>query len=210
MPANTSRGWPYPLPTEPVTEGAQAIQNVATALNNNPFSLYWIGEWVVTSNTNPITFFTIPQTYRHLLLVAQLRDYGGGALSGFAALRFNADSSAAYSNWQQTTTDAVAAGVAGGTAATFGFLGVVPEAASTSGTFSPILCVIPTYAATGYYKSFLSVSGQHLGGGAGMHLATGGGAWTAASGPAISRIDIWGAANGWLAGSFVSLYGLGK
>ena len=29
MPANTAGGWPYPLPTEPVKDGAVAIQNIA-------------------------------------------------------------------------------------------------------------------------------------------------------------------------------------
>lgn len=33
MPANTTRGLPYPLPTEPVAEGAQAIRNLAEALD---------------------------------------------------------------------------------------------------------------------------------------------------------------------------------
>ena len=31
MPANTPKGFPYPLPTEPVAEGAQAIRNLAEA-----------------------------------------------------------------------------------------------------------------------------------------------------------------------------------
>jgi microcystin-dependent protein len=33
MPANTPRGFPYPLPTEPVAEGAQAIRNLAEAVD---------------------------------------------------------------------------------------------------------------------------------------------------------------------------------
>ena len=33
MPANTPRGLPYPLPTEPVAEGAQAIRNLAEAVD---------------------------------------------------------------------------------------------------------------------------------------------------------------------------------
>lgn len=33
MPANTPKGLPYPLPTEPVAEGAQAIRNLAEALD---------------------------------------------------------------------------------------------------------------------------------------------------------------------------------
>lgn len=32
MPAVTARGMPYPLPTEPVAEGAQAIRNLAEAV----------------------------------------------------------------------------------------------------------------------------------------------------------------------------------
>src|SRR5262245_18846959 len=37
MPGNTARGLPYPLPTEPVAEGAQAIRNLAEALDPK----YW-------------------------------------------------------------------------------------------------------------------------------------------------------------------------
>lgn len=33
MPANTPRGFPYPLPAEPVAEGAQAIRNLAEAVD---------------------------------------------------------------------------------------------------------------------------------------------------------------------------------
>jgi len=33
MPANTTHGFPYPLPTEPVAQGAQAIQNLAAAVD---------------------------------------------------------------------------------------------------------------------------------------------------------------------------------
>ena len=33
MPATTPRGFPYPLPTEPVAEGAQAIRNLAEAID---------------------------------------------------------------------------------------------------------------------------------------------------------------------------------
>lgn len=33
MPANTPRGFPYPLPTEPVAEGAQAVRNLAEKID---------------------------------------------------------------------------------------------------------------------------------------------------------------------------------
>ena len=36
MPATTPRGFPYPLPTEPVAEGAQAIRNLAEAIHYPP------------------------------------------------------------------------------------------------------------------------------------------------------------------------------
>ncbi len=33
MPANTTKGYPYPLPTDPVAEGAGAIQDLAEAVD---------------------------------------------------------------------------------------------------------------------------------------------------------------------------------
>lgn len=33
MPANTAKGFPYPLPTDPLTNGATAIKNLATAVD---------------------------------------------------------------------------------------------------------------------------------------------------------------------------------
>lgn len=42
MPANTPAGLPYPLPTEPVKDGAVSIQNLATALDGRGQGLYSI------------------------------------------------------------------------------------------------------------------------------------------------------------------------
>ena len=39
MPGTTPKGFPYPLPTEPLKDGADAIKNLATALDSA-----WAGE----------------------------------------------------------------------------------------------------------------------------------------------------------------------
>jgi hypothetical protein len=182
------------------------MRNIADTLNARPFSLYWIGDWPVTANTNPLTFWDIPQTYRHLLLVGSFREAGNGALSGQVAMRFNADSATNYSFWVQTVTDALAAAVTGGVAQSFAYAGLAPSAAAANGAWSPVFCVIPDYCATGKYKSCVMMSGTHFGGN-GVYLAHGGSNWLNAG--AITRIDLWAPVQAWLPGTYVTLYGLG-
>jgi len=44
MPANTGGGYPYPLATEPVRDGATAIQNLATAVDSRMGSFIELGK----------------------------------------------------------------------------------------------------------------------------------------------------------------------
>lgn len=74
MPANTPKGLPYPLPSEPVAEGAQAIRNLAEATDTR-LRLTVIDDYAVsgsvlaTYDTNArLGASNIPQTYRDLLL----------------------------------------------------------------------------------------------------------------------------------------------
>lgn len=75
MPANTPLGLPYPLPTEPVAEGAQAIRNLAESVDGRlgVISDQIVGATAVAS----IAFDAIPATYRHLRVVACYRQSGG-------------------------------------------------------------------------------------------------------------------------------------
>jgi hypothetical protein len=53
MPSNTTDGLPYPLPTEPVKDGAVSIQNLATALDSRGNGFYTqrgTSTWTIPSN----------------------------------------------------------------------------------------------------------------------------------------------------------------
>jgi len=63
MPANTPRGFPYPLPAEPVAEGAQAIRNLAEAIDAKDAGrelAYVERTTALTLGTSPTVIVTAP------------------------------------------------------------------------------------------------------------------------------------------------------
>jgi len=88
MPASTPQGLPYPLPTEPVAEGAQAIRNLAEAIKG------WqcLAELDLTAAT---TFNAIDQDFDQLRLIASVRSATAIKAEGLN-LRCNGITSAAY------------------------------------------------------------------------------------------------------------------
>lgn len=82
MPANTTRGLPYPLPSEPVAEGAQAIRNLAEAVD----PLLAAGTPSATPPASPVN--------------GQLWVLPADAANGIVwLLRYNAGSASAY-KWE--------------------------------------------------------------------------------------------------------------
>jgi hypothetical protein len=76
MPNTTvPRGLPYPLPSEPVAEGAVAIRNLAEAIDPK-LGLVKIDDYVAVGSVDPydtdvrLGVNAIPQTFKDLLLVA--------------------------------------------------------------------------------------------------------------------------------------------
>lgn len=55
MPANTPHGFPYPLPTEPVAEGAQAIRNLAEAVERSDATLAYVEKTSAVTVTTSAT-----------------------------------------------------------------------------------------------------------------------------------------------------------
>lgn len=92
MPANTSRGYPYPLPTEPVAEGAQAIRNLAEAADAK------VG-WVPLAEIDLMAvtaFAAIPQIYDHLRVFVRGRSAWAGQSNDNLRLRLNDIATASY------------------------------------------------------------------------------------------------------------------
>jgi hypothetical protein len=53
MPANTARGYPYPLNTDPVTNGDDTIKALAEAVNNQLGAIACGGVSITSTGTNP-------------------------------------------------------------------------------------------------------------------------------------------------------------
>src|SRR5262245_48156396 len=91
MPANTPRGFPYPLPTEPVAQGAHAIRNLAESIDSglNPFLTLLAEVAPLAAGQVNMQFNNIPQTHRHLLIVSMLRDTAAAGPILGSGIRFN-------------------------------------------------------------------------------------------------------------------------
>ena len=204
MPSATPRGYPYPLPTEPVAEGAAAIRALAEKVDANVVDLI---QTIKLSSAGPITFLAIPQTYAHLLAVGSVR-CALGATNDPLGLRFNNDSGPGYRSQQ---TNAVAGGPPNTSAQApsgFGYCGHAPGSTSAPASwFNAFELLIPSYRDTGQLRSWLS-RGFSAWGAADMSLHSFGGFFWGA--PAVTRLDIFGvtAPNSLAVGSRISLYGL--
>lgn len=194
MPANTPQGFPYPLPTEPVAEGAQAIRNLAEALVNLPIKF---AEIVMPPTLVTIDFQNIPQTHRHLKILLAL---AADNIAGFA-LRFNADAGANY-HWQEHRASAAAVTAAEGVGGTSGRIGWTP----TPGRAMSMEIVIPNYRDTSLLQGAHSNWGEEHSPAAtniivGHHFVS----WNNAA--AITRIQLFSESALGLTSGRASLYG---
>ncbi len=74
MPANTPGGLPYPLPTEPIAAGADAIKNLATAIDGAPGNLLsaWVAITTFSTGYSGAVAPNIPPRVRRLGNIAVL------------------------------------------------------------------------------------------------------------------------------------------
>lgn len=203
MPGATPRGYPYPLPTEPVAEGAQAIRNLAEKIDVSVVDLI---QTVKLSAAGQFNFAAIPQTYAHLLLVGSVRA-AVAATNDPTMLRFNADAGAGYRS-QQLIAIAAAASASEQAPAGQGQFGHCPGASIAPATwFNNFELLIPSYRDTGQLRSWLS-RGFSAWGASGLALFNFAGFFWGA--PAVTSLQLFGAAapGNFAAGSRVSLYGM--
>ena len=88
---NTPKGFPYPVPTDPVAQGAAAIRSLAEAADART-SMVMLGAQVLAAD-GPITFDSYPQTYSGLLLQVMARS-PLAAKADSLCVRVNGDGSA--------------------------------------------------------------------------------------------------------------------
>lgn len=203
--ATTPGGLPYPLPTDPLTDGANAIKNLALAVEAKLPAPIWdsVAAGAALGTPNLVSP-ALPATYRNLrirgTLVSNIANNGG------TLIRINGD--AATTRYFGTLSQ-----FRGGQAASFneagsGVAGLNLGNVGTIGDGFDIL--IPNYAdvIAGIVKTILSRKAYNSGAGSGLiYDQQCAGIWNLAA-TAVSTVGLHcaGAAN-WVAGTRILIYG---
>jgi hypothetical protein len=106
-----------------------------------------ISSTVLTSTATVITFSSIPATYNDLVIRASYRISASGNFGGNPSIRFNADSSAVYSN-TQIDIYGTSSSTSSNTGATSGVLQSSTSAGNTANVFTSTEIYIPNYRGT--------------------------------------------------------------
>jgi hypothetical protein len=201
MPGTTPHGLPYPLPTEPVAEGAQAIRNLAEAADTR--SLFRIADVVLAADTVAgVDLTAIPQDFRELVLYTWLRCLHTAPEINII-FTLNGDTGANY--YQQHIQATGAAIVADGVTAAGGVPVTVPGAGSAVNCWRSDVWQFPNYR-NGAFQRHFHGQGGHIGGNS-FRIHQAWGVWGLQQ--AINRIRFY-EPNGWAlaAGSRATLYGV--
>ena len=148
---------------------------------------------------------SISATYAHLLLVTYARSDAAGTRA--LQLRFNGDATANYDHQQLLGTAATVQAIETFAAAQI-IAGFIPLSTDGANLFSASVTFIPNYAGSTNNKLALSISGLKIGTTTGLmanYLV--GGFWRSAA--AINRITLLPNAGNFVAGTRVTLYGMG-
>ena len=199
MPANTSHGLPYPLPTEPVAEGAQAIRNLAEALDLVPKRLAVIS---LAAPAATLDFQNIPQTFEHLRLVIHARGDLAATDAG-QRIRINNNATAAY-DWQMIQGAVAAVTAAANTGDTFIPAGEAAGNTDAAAAFSLTEVLFSRYATTGRILAVLAQSSHATN----LRKLTQQIAATYRGYEAVTRITCLLSAGNYVAGTHATLYGL--
>lgn len=164
-----------------------------------------IAETVTSGSATNVSFASIPTTYRDLEV--RVRGRGTTAAAQVAIrMRFNSDSAANYDFTEHDLVNGTTSG-APAVAQTFGLVGVIAAASATADYADLAMAMIADYRGTTFQKSGHWSSATRTGTTtATLTLSQGGNWWR--SKVAISQIDVFPAAGGFVNGSIVSLYGL--
>lgn len=190
-----SDSWPFGWATGDVVNAAQYGKGIGC-----------LADSTLGGSAANVDLTSIVQTYAHLLLVVSARGDLAAALTTLS-VRFNGDTAANY-DWQRLGGGGVSVSPVesfGQTAIEHGF---VPAASAGANLFNASIGFIPHYAGTSNNKLALSVSSSKSGTSTGnMANIFECGFWR--SNAAITRITLLPSTGNWVAGTRVSLYGLG-
>lgn len=170
-----------------------------------PGGLVKIAETILGASQANFDFNTIPQTFRHLKVIVSIRtDQAVTSLS--TVWRLNSDSGANYADTEFQGGTTVGAGESN-SATAFAEIGATGTVAAAS-SFWDAEILLPNYARTDRLKTYTAMhsivfaltTGQHL-------VRVSGGFWNSTA--AISRLTWSLAAGNFVAGSTISVYGIG-
>lgn len=177
----------------------------ATVQTATPGALTLISDSVLGADASNFDIQNIPATYKHLQIIGSLRGTGAVVFEN-SLIRFNNDSAANY-DWARAAANADTAS-ASTTVGDTSIVGRNTGASATAGRFAGWNLWIPDYAGTVANKTLIgqiALFGDNTEANEVMDSTSGG--WRSTS--AISRITISPGSGNWLAGSRISLYGLG-
>lgn len=165
-----------------------------------------ITETVTSASATNVAFTSIVGTYRDLTVKVRGRANFAGANIDMR-IRFNSDTAANYDQ-ETNQVHGGSTGPFGNNAGTSAYFGNLPAATATASVASAISLEIADYRGTTFQKSGNYIAGLKTGttsGSAAFFSEEGSIFWRSTA--AITRIDVFPSANGFVDGSVVSLYG---
>lgn len=171
----TPKGLPYPPASDPVAQGAAAIQALAAAVDAASNYLIADSGALAAAQAN-IDFVSIPQTFRHLRLICWLRSNTTSA--GVARLMCNGDTVAG--NYAEASTS--------GTALGGWFSGSLVISTVAAGFYTVLDSTIFDYTGATRFKTWIGTWIQQNVGGTWSGTSPGGAVWE--SNAPINRLTI--------------------
>lgn len=154
-----------------------------------------------------IDITSISATYAHLLIVAYARSDSASGVAINHLVQFNGDTAANY-DWQKLQGSAAAVSAGEVFASTSLAIGLMPTNPAGANLFSVHMAFIPHYAGTTNNKVCLSINSMKFGVTTGsMAVGLNGGFWRSSA--AINRITLLPASGSFVAGTRITIYGLG-
>ena len=124
-----------------------------------PSSFESIATATGTGSSGTITFSSIPSTYKHLQIRANLR-CSAAAVNTNMYMQLNSDTGSNYA-YHRLTGDGAAVTAAGSATQTSIFVGGVPSATTTANVMATVIIDIHDYASTTKYKTSRAIFGRN-------------------------------------------------